>query len=274
MARDWGWAWRRLGRAVVRLFSRCHECNEEDTLIPIGPGIERIAEEVAERFPDAKRVILSSDMGTVAQMRQTFEDVARGEYDIIIGTQLVAKGHHFPKLTLVGVIDSDLGFAHGDPRAAERTFQLLTQVTGRAGRAAKKGKAYLQTYAPDHPVIKTMVAGDREGFYAHEIEVRREGMMPPFGRLAALIISCKEHDLAMNYARHILSKAPQAEDIRLFGPADAPVSLVRGRFRIRILAQSPKAFDLSAYVRFWLEQTDKATGNLRVQVDIDPVSFF
>ncbi len=252
----------------------CGACGVEDALVPIGPGIERIAEEAAVRFPDARRVILSSDMGSNAQLRQRFKEIAAGDYDLIIGTQLVAKGHHFEKLTLVGVLDADLGLAHGDPRAAEKTFQLLTQVTGRAGRAAKSGRGYLQTYHPDHPVIKAMISGDREGFYAHELKIRNEGGLPPFGRLAALIISANEHGVALNHARHLLQKAPKSDGLKLFGPADAPVAMVRGRHRVRLLVQSARGFDLSGYVRFWLEGADKPKGNLQVRVDIDPVSFY
>ena len=252
----------------------CTECGTEDSLIPIGPGIERIAEEVAIRFPEARTVILSSDMGSNSQLKDRFAEIEKGEYDLVIGTQLVAKGHHFEKLTLVGVLDADLGLAHGDPRAAEKTFQILTQVTGRAGRAAKAGRAFLQTYHPTHPVIEAMVKQDREAFYAHELQVREDGNLPPFGRLAALIISASEHDDAMGYARTLLSAAPQADGLRLFGPADAPVAMVRGRHRVRLLAQSPKDFDLSGYVRFWLNSADRPKGNLRIQVDIDPMSFY
>jgi primosomal protein N' (replication factor Y) len=252
----------------------CTACGTDDSLIPIGPGIERIAEEVSLRFPEARTVILSSDMGSNAQLRERFAEIERGEYDLIIGTQLVAKGHHFEKLTLVGVLDADLGLAHGDPRAAEKTFQILTQVTGRAGRASKAGRAFLQTWHPTHPVMEAMVKQDREAFYAHELEVRAEGQLPPFGRLAALIVSASEHADATNFARKLLSAAPQAEGLRLFGPADAPVAMVRGRHRVRLLAQSPRDFDLSGYVRFWLTSAERVSGNLRVQVDIDPMSFY
>ncbi len=252
----------------------CGQCGAIDSLVAVGPGIERVAEEVAERFPGARAVVLSSDMGSMSQIRERFAEIARGDYDVIIGTQLVAKGHHFEKLSLVGVIDADLGLAHGDPRAAEKTFQILTQVTGRAGRASRSGKAFLQTYHPDHAVIRAMIAGDREGFYAHELKVREEGMLPPFGRLAALIISGNDHAETIEYARRLMGAAPLAGEVRRFGPADAPVAMVRGRHRVRILVQSPKGFDLSGYVRFWLENADPARGNLRVQVDIDPVSFY
>ncbi|HEY0918917.1 replication restart helicase PriA, partial [Devosia sp.] len=252
----------------------CGACGAADALVPIGPGIERVAEEAAARFPDARTVILSSDMGSNAQLRDRFTEIARGAYDLIIGTQLVAKGHHFEKLTLVGVLDADLGLAHGDPRAAEKTFQILTQVTGRAGRAARAGRAFLQTYHPEHPVMQAMVKGDREAFYAYELKARAEGGLPPFGRLAALIVSASEHDAAMGFARRLLAAAPMAEGLRLFGPADAPVAMVRGRHRVRLLAQSPRDFDLSGYVRFWLTSAERPSGNLKVQVDIDPMSFF
>ena len=252
----------------------CGNCGAVDSLIAVGPGIERIAEEAELRFPDARKVILSSDMGSHAQLRERFAEIERGEYDLIIGTQLVAKGHHFEKLTLVGVLDADLGLAHGDPRAAERTFQILTQVTGRAGRASRAGRAFLQTYHPEHPVLQAMVKGDREAFYAHELKVRAEGGLPPFGRLAALIVSASEETEAMDYAKRLLSAAPMAEGLKLFGPAIAPLAMIRGRHRIRLLAQSPKDFDLSGYVRFWLNGADPPRGSLKVQVDIDPQSFF
>ena len=257
----------------VRTPKACGACGDTDSLVAVGPGIERVAEEAAERFPDTRRVILSSDMGSHAQLRERFSEIERGDYDLIIGTQLVSKGHHFEKLSVVGVLDADLGLAHGDPRAAEKTFQILTQVAGRAGRASRHGKAFLQTYHPTHPVMKAMVSGDREAFYAHELLAREAGKLPPFGRLAALIVSANEHEVAMGYARRLLSAAPMADGVHLFGPADAPVAQIRGRHRVRLLAQAGKDFDLSGYVRFWLGQAEKITGNLRVQVDIDPMSF-
>lgn len=257
----------------VRTPKHCGECGQVDSLVPVGPGIERVAEEAAVRFPDARRVLLSTDMGSHAQLRDRFGEVERGEYDLIIGTQLVSKGHHFEKLSVVGVLDADLGLAHGDPRAAEKTFQILTQVAGRAGRASRHGKAFLQTYHPDHPVMKAMVSGDREAFYAQEILAREAGGMPPFGRLAALIISANDHDNATHFARHLLSAAPMADGVRLFGPADAPVAMIRGRHRVRLLAQSGRDFDLSGYVRFWLQSAEKPKGDLKIQVDIDPMTF-
>lgn len=257
----------------MRTPTSCSECGEADSLVAVGPGIERVAEEAAARFPDARRVLLSTDMGSHSQLRDRFAEIERGEYDLIIGTQLVSKGHHFEKLSVVGVLDADLGLAHGDPRAAEKTFQILTQVAGRAGRASRHGKAFLQTYHPTHPVMQAMVSGDREAFYAQELLAREAGGMPPFGRLAALIVSAGEHQAAMGFARQLLSVAPMAEGVRLFGPADAPVAMIRGRHRVRLLAQSGKDFDLSGYMRFWLAGAERAKGDTKVQVDIDPVSF-
>ncbi len=251
----------------------CSECGTDDSLTPIGPGIERVAEEAAARFPGARIVVLSSDMGSNHDLKQRFDEIERGEHDLIIGTQLVAKGHHFEKLTLVGVLDADLGLDRGDPRAAERTFQILTQVTGRAGRANRTGRAFLQTYHPSHAVMQAMVKGDREAFYRYELLAREAGQLPPFGRLAALIVSASEQEVAFAFARQLLAKAPMADGLKLFGPADAPISMIRGRHRVRLLAQSGKDFDLSGYVRFWLDQGPKTTGNVRVQVDIDPQSF-
>lgn len=257
-----------------RVPQACGSCGAVESLVPIGPGIERVAEEAEARFPGARKVILSSDMGSNAQIRDRFTEIEKGEYDLIIGTQLVAKGHHFEKLTLVGVLDADLGLNHGDPRAAERTFQILTQVTGRAGRASKTGRAFLQTYHPTHPVMQAMVRGDREAFYSYELASREAGGLPPFGRLAALVVSGAEHEPTFDFAKKVLSAAPMADGLKLFGPADAPIAMIRGRHRVRLLAQSGKDFDLSGYVRFWLENGPKATGNLRIQVDIDPQSFF
>ena len=222
-----------------RMPRACGACGAEDALTAIGPGIERVAEEAALRFPEARRVILSSDMGSNAQLRDRFREIEAGQHDLIIGTQLVAKGHHFEKLTLVGVLDADLGLAHGDPRAAERTFQILTQVSGRAGRAARAGRAMLQTYHPEHPVMRAMVMGDSEAFYAHEIRTRQLGHLPPFGRLAGLIVSANEHEAATEFARRLLARAPQAEGLKLFGPADAPLAMIRGRHRVRLLAPEP-----------------------------------
>ena len=192
------------------------------------------------------------------RLRQELDDVAQGRFDIVIGTQLVAKGHHFPKLNLVGIVDADLGLANGDPRAAERTFQLLHQVVGRAGREEGRGYGYLQTHQPEHPVMRALIAQDREAFYAAEIAVREKTGYPPFGRLASLLISGADKHATEGYARKIAAVAPIHDQVRVLGPAEAPLAVVRGRHRFRLLVKSPRNFDLSAYLREWLAAAPKA----------------
>jgi primosomal protein N' (replication factor Y) len=206
-------------------------------------------------------------------MREELKAVAEGHFDIIIGTQVVAEGHHFPKLNLVGVVDADLGLANGDPRAAERTFQLLHQVAGRAGRSEGQGRGFLQTHQPDHPVIKALVAHDREAFYAAEIAARERAGYPPFGRLASLVISGGDKFAAESFARKLAAAAPYVQAVRILGPAEAPLAVVRGRYRYRILVKSARAFDLSGYLRGWLAAAPKPKGNLKLEVDVDPQSF-
>src|SRR5580693_4867976 len=213
----------------------CPKCQAANSFVACGPGVERLEEEVRELFPSARILVLSSDLvATVERMREEFADVAAGRFDIVIGTQLVAKGHHFPKLNLVGVIDADLGLSNGDPRAAERTFQLLHQVVGRAGRDAGAGYGYLQTHQPEHPVIRALIAQDREAFYDAEIEMREKTHYPPFGRMAGLVVSATDRHEAESFARALVRAAPKAEgaetdDVRVFGPAEARHALVRGR---------------------------------------------
>jgi primosomal protein N' (replication factor Y) len=252
----------------------CPNCGAEESLVACGPGIERIAEEVAERFPEARRVLLSSDLTpSIADLRETLREIENHEVDVIIGTQLVAKGHHFPGLALVGVVDSDLGLAQGDLRAAERTFQLLSQVTGRAGRDAIEGRGLIQTYMPEHPVIAALVSGDRDTFYDREIAARREAGLPPFGRLAALLVTSGSREAAEGYAREMARAAPQAAKIHILGPAEALLSVIRGRHRYRLLVKAAREADLQAYLRLWLGQVPKAKGDVRLTVDIDPYSF-
>ncbi len=258
----------------VPIPEKCPNCQAEDSLVACGPGIERIAEEVAELFPDARRVLLSSDLTpNIAELRHTLREIEEREVDIVIGTQLVAKGHHFPGLALVGVVDGDLGLAQADPRAAERTFQLLTQVTGRAGREAIKGRGLIQTYMPEHPVIAALVSGDRDTFLAREIEERRKATMPPFGRLAALLVSASSREAAESYAREVARAAPAAAKIEVLGPAEAPLAVIRGRYRFRLLVKATREADLQAYLRLWLSSAPKAKGDVRLLVDIDPYSF-
>jgi primosomal protein N' (replication factor Y) (superfamily II helicase) len=259
--------------------ANCPQCNAVNSFVPIGPGVERLEEEVRELFPGARVLVLSSDLVvSVDRLREEFADVAAGRFDIIIGTQLVAKGHHFPMLNLVGIIDADLGLANGDPRAAERTFQLLHQVVGRAGREAGAGYGYLQTHQPEHPVIRALIAQDRDAFYDAEIEQREKTHYPPFGRLASLVVSGEDRHETEGYARSLARSAPKVEgalgdEVRVLGPAEAPLALVRGRHRLRLLVKSPRAFDLSAYLRDWLASGPKRKGSIKLEIDVDPQSF-
>ncbi|WP_306258915.1 primosomal protein N' [Pararhizobium sp. IMCC21322] len=253
----------------------CPECNSTDSLVPCGPGVERITEEVEALFPEARTLMLSSDMmGGVRRMKLELESVAKGDVDIVVGTQLVAKGHHFPLMRLVGVLDADLALGQGDPRAAERCFQLLAQVTGRAGRSGGKSAGLIQSYQPDHPVIDALVKGEPHLFYEREMAERKAGGLPPFGRLAGLIVSGEDKAAAATHAAALSRASPRAEGVRVLGPAEAPMALVRGRHRFRLLARAPRNFDLSRYLREWLNAAPKARGSVRVSVDIDPVSFF
>ena len=252
----------------------CPACAAEDALTAVGPGVERIRDEAVARFPDARVSILSSDvMGGGERLRRELDAIERGEVDIVIGTQMVTKGHNFPKLTLVGAVDADFALGAADPRAGERTFQVLQQVTGRAGRGDRPGRALLQTFDPDHPAIRALVAADREGFYAVETKSREAAMMPPFGRLAALIVSAPDRLAAEAHGRALARAAPKLKGVRVLGPAEAPLAMVRGRHRMRLLAQSAKRFDLPAYVRAWLAAAPPPRGGVRVAVDVDPQSF-
>jgi primosomal protein N' (replication factor Y) len=253
---------------------RCPQCTAEHALVAVGPGVERLQEEAAALFPAARTMVLSSDLITsIETLRGELNAIAQGRVDIIIGTQLVAKGHHFPRLNLVGVVDADLGLGNGDPRAAERTFQLLNQVIGRAGRDRGRGIGYLQTHQPEHPVMKALVACDREAFYANEIEARERTAYPPFGRLASLIISAGDRPTAEGFARRLAALAPIDPRIQVLGPAEAPLAVIKGRYRFRLLVKSQRAVDLSAYLRQWLAAGPKTKGNLKLEVDVDPQSF-
>jgi len=251
----------------------CPSCEAEETLVACGPGIERLAEEVAARFPDARAAVMTSDTihGPVAAAEVV--DAMLGErLDLLIGTQMITKGHHFPALTLVGVVDADLGLAGGDLRAAERTYQLLFQVAGRAGRAERPGRVMLQTYEPEHPVMAALVAGDRDTFIATEMAARRAAGMPPFGRLAAVIVAGADADDAWQIAITLGRSAPRGDGVEVLGPAPAPLSLIRGRHRYRLLVKGPRDRALQPLLRGWLGSVRLPSG-VRLQVDIDPYSF-
>lgn len=251
----------------------CPECGEEDTLVACGPGVERIADEVAELFPDARTAIVTSD--TIWSPLRAAEFVGAmeaGAIDVVIGTQLVTKGYHFPNLTLVGVVDADLGLAGGDLRAAERSFQQIQQVAGRAGRGDKPGRVFVQTHDPSAAVIAALVSGDGPGFYAAETEARREAAMPPFGRLAAIVVSAEDAGEAEVAARRIGKAAPDVEGMAVFGPAPAPLAMLRGRHRQRLLVHAKRSLDVQDVIRDWLSGIEWSA-KVRVSVDVDPYSF-
>jgi primosomal protein N' (replication factor Y) len=251
----------------------CPACKEEDALVACGPGVERIADEVAALFPEARTAIVTSD--TIWSPAKAAEFVARmeaGEIDIVIGTQLVTKGYHFPNLTLVGVVDADLGLAGGDLRAAERSFQQIRQVSGRAGRGERHGRVLVQTHDPSARVIQALVGGDAEGFYAAETDARREAAMPPFGRLAAIIVSSEDQAQATAAARMIGRAAPARDNMAVFGPAPAPLAMLRGRHRFRLLVHAARAVPVQEIIRDWLGGLHWPRG-VRVSVDVDPYSF-
>ncbi|MGV6847090.1 MAG: primosomal protein N' [Marinibacterium sp.] len=254
----------------------CPSCGARDRLAPVGPGVERMAEEAAATFPEARLAVLSSDLfGSARALKDEVARIAEGGADLIIGTQLVAKGHNFPLLTLVGVIDADLGLQGSDLRAAERTFQLMRQVAGRAGRADRPGLALLQTYQPEHPVIAAILGGDEEDFWRAEAGERRAAAVPPYGRLAGIILSGSDlaqlFDLGGALARE---DAPlRAIGAQVFGPAPAPISRVRGRHRVRLLVKADKGAPLQEAVTRWLAPV-RLKGDLRLVVDIDPQSFY
>lgn len=254
----------------------CPSCEVEDKLAAVGPGVERLGEEATTLWPDARIATLSSDMyGSARALKAEIAGIALGSADIIIGTQLVAKGHNFPKLTLVGVIDADLGLMGSDLRAAERTFQLMRQVAGRAGRAEAPGAALLQTYQPDHPVIRAILAGDEEGFWKAEASERQQAGMPPYGRLAGIILSGPDMAAVFDAGNQLARNDRALRDVgaQVYGPAPAPIARVRGRHRVRLLVKADKSVALQRALSIWISQI-RLKGDLRLAVDIDPQSFY
>jgi primosomal protein N' (replication factor Y) len=253
---------------------QCPNCEDKDSMVPCGPGVERLAEEIQLLFPEARTVIAASDMvHGPKQAAELVRLIEEKEIDLVIGTQIVAKGYHFPGLTLVGVVDADLGLSGGEFRAAEKTFQLLYQVAGRAGRGDRPGRVFLQTYMPDHGVMKALAAGDRDAFLDAESQAREQASMPPFGRLVALIVSGRDEAAVDGVAAGLARAAPRGDGIRVLGPAPAPMALLRGRHRRRLLLTAPKGVAPQRVVRAWIERAPIAK-KVRVQVDVDPVSFF
>jgi len=252
---------------------RCLSCDAEGAMVPCGPGVERLGEEVLRRWPDARVEVMTSDtVTTPAKAHAMVNRIAAGAVDAVVGTQLITKGYHFPKLTLVGVIDADLGLRGGDLRAGERTWQMLMQVAGRAGRADHPGEVYLQTYDPGHPVTAALIAGDRDGFLSREAGARKQAGMPPFGRLAGIILSGSKEDAVISAAKALARKTPPREGIDVLGPAPAPLARLRGQYRHRLLVRADRSVRLQAWLRRWLAMVRMPPG-VRLTVDIDPYSF-
>lgn len=251
----------------------CPECGAIDSLTSVGPGVERVAEEAALRFPDARVEVFSSDsISGPNGVRELIARMEAGEIDILVGTQIAAKGHNFPRLTLVGVVDADLGLKGGDLRAGERTYQTLVQAAGRAGRADRPGRALLQTHDPDHEAIRALVAGDRDTFLDLEAMMREQLGLPPFGRLAALVMSGTDERLLVETAKIAAAAAPLSDDVKLFGPAEPPLAVVRGRYRRRFLVQAGRNVDVSAFMATWMARF-KLPSPIRARIDIEPYSF-
>ena len=257
----------------ARMPKACPTCNSEHTFAACGPGVERLLDEVGEGFPDCRTEVVSSDtVQGPSEAAAILQRIRDGDIDIVIGTQMIAKGHNFPLLTLVGVVDADLGLQGGDLRASERTYQLLQQVAGRAGRAERPGRAILQTWMAEHPVIQALVSGDRDRFIAQESAAREQQGLPPYGRLVALIVSAAEASAAEDVARRLARAAPRRADIEVLGPAPAPLHLLRGRYRQRLLMRTPRGVNASELTRRWLALVEIPSA-VRVTVDVDPYSF-
>jgi primosomal protein N' (replication factor Y) len=255
--------------------SVCPACKVEGRMTVLGPGVERLAEEAAALWPDARLAILSSDLADSPRaLKARIEEIASGGADLVIGTQIVSKGHNFPLLTLVGVVDADLGLQGGDLRAAEKTFQLIRQVAGRAGRAERPGLALVQTHQPEHPALRAILTGDDEGFWRAEAEARRRALMPPYGRLAGIVVTGTDEARTWDVARALAQAAAplRAAGAELFGPAPAPIARIRGRHRVRLLARAPKGAALQPALRAWAGAVP-CPSSVRVTIDIDPQSF-
>ncbi|MBA3053928.1 MAG: primosomal protein N' [Sphingomonadales bacterium] len=252
---------------------KCPECGTPDCLVPCGPGVERIADEVSELFPEARVAVVTSDtLNSPGKVMEFVEAAENKLIDVIVGTQLVTKGYHFPELTLVGVVDADLGLEGGDLRAGERTYQQIAQVAGRAGRGEKPGEVLIQTRHPTAPVIAALASGDRDAFYEAETQSRRDAGAPPFGRWAAIIVSSEDEAEAREAARALGGTRPNLPDVAILGPAPAPMALLRGRYRYRLLIIARRSAEVQRVIREWISPLRFPPG-VRIGVDIDPYSF-
>ncbi|MBN2676032.1 MAG: primosomal protein N' [Alphaproteobacteria bacterium] len=252
---------------------KCPQCEEEESFVLCGPGIDRLAEEFQKRFPTQRFLVMSSETtSTSKQLENALKKVENKEVDCLVGTQILTKGHHFPGLTCVGIVDADMSLMGADFRASEKTLQILEQTSGRAGREDEKGYVYIQTYSPDHPVMQALLSGDKKTFIQTELEGRKLAEMPPYGSLIALIISAKNEKNLKEFCRQIHRQAPQHKDVLLFGPADASIRYLRGRYRKRFLIQSPRGLEGHRYVKQWLNAV-KIPSAIQIKIDVNPYSF-
>lgn len=258
---------------VAALPKKCNSCSSEESFIPYGPGIERLAEELKELIPSAKIITLTQEsFSNLKEAESILSSIENREYDIIIGTQIIAKGHHFPHLTLVGVIDADLWGGGGDLRAAEKTYQLIQQVGGRAGREIANSNIYIQTYNPEHPLILALASYNRKNFLDEEMKTRKEVYMPPYGRLAAIILSSKQEKKLIEFSMQMFKASPQSKQFNILGPAPALIYKLRGKFRYRFLIKTTRNINIQKYINAWLE-TIKIPSHIHLKVDIDPYYF-
>jgi primosomal protein N' (replication factor Y) len=257
----------------ARLPENCSSCGATESFVPCGPGIERIAEEAAARWPTARICAVASDtLDRPSAVAELIDDILAHRIDLLVGTQILAKGHHFPQLTLVGVVDADLGLSGWDLRAAERTYQMLHQVAGRAGRADKPGRALLQTHDPSNVVMQALATGDGEAFLAQEIESRELLGMPPFGRLVAIVLSGPDESTVTAVGKQLAAAAPEGDGIEVLGPAPAVLAILRGRHRHRLLLKTARSIKPQPLVHEWLARV-RVPASVRVQIDVDPYSF-
>lgn len=252
----------------------CPDCKEKDSLTPCGPGVERVVEEVEALFPEARVALMTSDtMSSLKKSKALVEEVQQKKIDIIVGTQVMAKGHHFPHLTLVGVVDGDVGLTGSDLRLMERTYQLLHQVSGRAGRAEKKGRVMIQSHMTEHPLMQALSAQNMQEFMVFEETTRKDFGFPPYGRLAALIVSGKNKAAVQKIADTLSATRPNIEKVDIYGPVPAVFHKLNHQYRWRFLIKGPKQVSLQKVLAHWLSAVS-VPGHVRVQADIDPYNFY
>ncbi len=268
---------------------RCHYCDFHGALPAAcsacqapkleleGLGTERLEDTVAEAFPTARVARLDRDVAGGTRSEAIIERMRAGEIDILVGTQMVTKGHDLPRVTLVGVLNADAALSLPDFRAAERGFQLLVQVAGRAGRRETPGRVLIQTRTPEHPAIQFAATHDVRGFWERELHDRREPSYPPYCRLALLRVDALDEQVGRDAAGKLAaaaltSKEALARKVEVLGPSPAPIARLRGRFRFRVMLRAPERGPLRAVLAVVREAMDRLDRRVRAVVDVDPVA--